>query len=196
MISQNFIYLSLAFAVVGYGSYIINTYKGITKPNRISWSIWALAALITLISQHKLGGSIVLLYTAMQVVLPLTIFLVSFKDRKGYWKLTKYDFMCGAIALTGICFLIFTHRPLIALWLGIFTDFFASIPTLTKCFTNPETESWKTYFFAILSSLVAVLTVKPWLFANYSFAFYVMLINVAFVCLILLPRRKISTRNN
>ena len=190
MINQNFIYLSLLFAIIGYGGYIIDTWKGVTQPNRVSWSLWALAALVTLASQHKLNGGIQLLYTAMQVILPLTIFLVSFRDKKAYWKLTRYDFLCGAVSLVGILVLLFTHRPLAALWLGILSDFFASIPTLTKCYTNPETESWRTYFFAVLSSLIAVLTVKPWAFVNYSFAFYVMLINVAFTLLILAPRKK------
>ena len=192
MINQNFIYLSLLFAVIGYGGYIIDTWRGVTQPNRVSWSLWALAALVTLASQHKLGGGIVLLYTAMQVLLPLTIFLVSFKDRKSYWKLTSFDFICGVVSFIGICFLVFAHQPLAALWLGIMADFFASIPTLTKCYTHPETESWKTYAFAVLSSLTAVLTVKPWVFASYSFAFYVMIINVVFVALILAPRRKTS----
>ncbi len=190
MINHNFIYLSLAFAVIGYGGYIIDTYRGVVKPNRVSWSLWALAALVILISQHKLGGGIQLLYTAMQVVLPLTIFLVSFRNKKAYWKLTGYDLLCGALSLIGILFLLFTHRPLVALWLGIFSDLTASIPTLRKCYTNPETESWKTYSFAVLSSLTAVLTVKPWVFVNYSEAFYVMLINIVFTTLILAPRRK------
>jgi hypothetical protein len=152
--------------------------------------LWALAALVTLSSQRELGGGIQLLYTVMQIVLPLTIFLVSFKDKKSYWKLTRYDFLCGAASFVGIVFLLFVHQPLAALWLGILSDFFASIPTLTKCYTHPQTESWKTYALAVLSSLVAVLTVKPWAFVNYSFAFYVMLINVVFVALILVPRQK------
>ena len=191
MINQNFIYLSLLFAVIGYGGYIIDTYRGVVKPNRVSWSLWALAALVTLASQHKLGGGIQLLYTAMQVVLPLTIFLVSFKNKKAYWKLTRYDFLCGFLSVIGLFFLFFTHQPIVALWLGIFSDFTASIPTLRKCYTDPKTESWKTYAFAVLSSLTAVLTVKPWAFVNYSFAFYVMLMNITFVTLILLPRRQI-----
>lgn len=190
MISQKLIYLSLILAIIGYGSYIIDTYMGVTKPNRVSWSLWALAALVTLGSQRQLGGGIQLLYTAMQVVLLLTIFLVSFRDKKGYWKLTKYDFLCGGISLIGIICLLFAHRPLAALWLGILSDFSASIPTLLKCYSHPKTESWRAYALAILSSLIAVLTVKPWLFVNYSFAFYVMLINVVFVTLILMPRHK------
>ena len=194
MISQNFIYLSLLFAVIGYGGYIIDTWKGKTQPNRVSWSLWALAALVTLGSQRELGGGIVLLYTAMQVVLPFTIFVVSFKDKKAYWKLTKYDFMCGLVSFIGIAMLVFTKQPMAALILGITSDFFASIPTLTKCYTHPQTESWKTYFFAIFSSLIAVLTVKNWVFVEYSFAFYVMLINMVFVGLILMPRQPKKAR--
>jgi hypothetical protein len=192
MLSQNYIYISLILAFLGYGDYIVKSYKGITKPNRISWSIWSLAAFITFISQRKLGVGIVSLYSAMQFILPLIIFIVSFKNKKAYWKLSYYDFICGFLAITGLIFLIFTKQPLVSLWLGILTDFFASIPTLIKCYIAPETESWKTYSLAIASSLVAVLTVKPWKFDQYSFAFYVMLINVVFVILILRPQKKKS----
>lgn len=188
MLNQNFIYLSLFFAVIGYGGYIVATYKGKVRPNRISWGIWALAALLTFLSQAKLGGGIQLLYTVMQIVLPGTIFLVSFKNKRAYWKITRRDVFCGVVALTGLGFLEFTHVPIVALWLGIFTDFFASLPTLIKCYTNPKSESWKTYSFAVLSSLITVLTVHPWRFVNYSFAFYVMLINIVFAVLILMHR--------
>ena len=191
MLNQNFIYLSLFLGIIGYGGYIVDTYRGKTKPNRVSWSLWSLAALVTLISQQQLHGGIQLLYTVMQVILPLSIFIVSFKDKKAYWKLTKFDFFCGLLSLIGLICLFFAKQPLLALWLGIFSDFTASIPTLTKCYTNPETESWRTYALAIASSLVTVLTVKPWLFANYSFAFYVMLINIVFTLLILMPRKRV-----
>ena len=132
----------------------------------------------------------------MQVVLPFSIFLASFRNKKGYWKLTIFDLMCGVASLAGIILLLFIHQPLAALWLGIFSDFFASIPTLTKCYTNPATERWQTYALAVISSLTAVLTVKPWEFVNYSFAFYVMLINVVFVALILAPRKKPVARRH
>lgn len=189
MISQNFIYLSLFFVVIGNGGYIINTWKGKTQPNRVTWFLWSFAALVTLLSQHKLGGGIVLLYTAMQIVLSFSVFLVSFKNKKAYWKLTKYDFMFGTVSFTGIVILIFTKQPMAALILGIMSDFFASIPTIIKCYTHPQTEYWKTYFFGICSSLIAVLTVEKWVFIEYSFAFYVMLINMVFVGLILMPRQ-------
>ena len=191
MLNQNFIYFSLLLGIIGYGGYIADTFRGKTKPNRVSWSLWALAALVTLISQHQLHGGIQLLFTVMQVILPLSIVIVSFKDKKAYWKLTKFDFFCGLLSLIGLICLFFAKQPLLALWLGIFSDFTASIPTLTKCCTNPETESWRTYALAIASSLVTVLTVKPWLFANYSFAFYVMLINIVFTLLILMPRKRV-----
>lgn len=189
MISQNFIYLSLLFVVIGNGGYIINTWKGKTQPNRVSWFLWPLAALVTLLSQNKLGGGIVLLYTAMQVVLPFCVFLASFKNKKAYWKLTKYDYICGLVSFTGIVTLIFTKQPMAALILGITSDFFASIPTFKKCYTHPKTEYWKTYFLGVLSSLIAVLTVKNWVFAEYSFALYYMLGNMVVVGLILMPRQ-------
>ncbi len=190
MISQNFIYLSLVLGVIGYSGYIVDTYKGKTKPNRVSWSLWALAALVTLISQQQLHGGIQLLYTVMQVILPLSIFVASFKDKKAFWKLTTFDLLCGLLSVIGLILLFFAKQPLLALWLGIFSDFTASLPTLMKCYTDPETESWKTYALAATSSLIAVLTVKPWLFVNYSFAFYVMLINIVFASLIVMPRRR------
>ena len=191
MLNQNFIYLSLFLGIIGYGGYIVDTYRGKTKPNRVSWSLWSLAALVTLISQQQLHGGIQLLYTVMQVILPLSIFVVSFKDKKAYWKLTTFDFLCGLLSVIGLICLFFAKQPLLALWLGIFSDFTASIPTLIKCYTDPETEYWRTYALAVVSSLVTVLTVKPWLFANYSFAFYVMLINIVFTSLILMPRKRV-----
>ena len=72
--------------------------------------------------------------------------------------------------------------------------FSASFPTLSKCFTHPKSESPKTYALIVLSSLIAVLTVNPWVFVNYGFALYVMIMNVAFTILILMPRKRARKR--
>lgn len=191
MLSPNLIYLSLILGVLGYGRYIIDTYKGVTKPNRISWSLWALSAFVTLLSQKSLGSTRMLLYTAMQVILPLSIFLISFRNKHSYWKLNLFDYICGILSIIGLVLLFIIHAPLISLILGILSDLFASIPTVIKCYKDPESETWTTYLFAIFSSLLAVLSVKHFNFSDISFSFYVMLINILFVVLIKWPRNKI-----
>jgi hypothetical protein len=58
MISENFIYLGAIFNLVGSSNYAWNTIKGRTKPNRVSWFLWALAPLIAFAAMLGQGISI------------------------------------------------------------------------------------------------------------------------------------------
>ena len=95
MINQHFVIVGALFNLVGSATYAFNTIKGKTKPNRVTWFLWALAPLIAFAAQLNEGVTWAALMTFMVGFGPLIIFISSFVNRKAYWKITKLDIVCG-----------------------------------------------------------------------------------------------------
>jgi len=157
--------------------YIIGTLKGTTKPNRISWGLWSVAPLIASIAAFSSGVRWAVLPVFMSGFMPLIVFLASFANKKAYWKLEKFDYLCGIFSLLALVLWWITKQPVIAIIFAIISDLFAGIPTLIKGWRHPETESGLVYVAGLLSSLTALAAVTAWNFSEYGFAVYLIIMN-------------------
>jgi hypothetical protein len=55
MLDEKFVILGIIVGFIGSLSYLIDTIKGKTKPNRVTWFLWALAPLIAFTAEIKQG---------------------------------------------------------------------------------------------------------------------------------------------
>ena len=115
---------------------------------------------------------------------PLVIFIASFYNKKAVWKLKKFDYICGVFSIVGLVLWYVTKIGNIAILFSIVSDAFASIPTLRKSFTHPESENYIAYLFAFFNATIALLTVRVWSFAIYAFPLYIVFIDALLVSLI------------
>jgi len=193
MLSQGFIWIALAIAIFGNSFYFRDTLRGKTRPNRVTFFLWGVAPLIAFFAQHNAGGGEQILYTLIIALIPFVILGASFIDKRAYWQITRFDIVCGGISLIALAFLLFTDRPLLSLLFGVIADLFAAIPTISKSYKHPETETTLAYAFEIASSFVVLLTVRNWIFVDYFFAAYVLFMNLLFtLILVFSPQRKRS----
>lgn len=180
MINENFVYLGVAIGFAGNLTYVIDTLKGKTRPNRVSWFMWTLAPLVAFAAQLSEGVGIQSLLTFMAGFCPLLVLLASFADRKAVWKLTSFDLLCGALSLLGLALWFVTRHATIAIAFSIAADALAAAPTIRKSYTNPESEGWVNYAAAAVATGLTLLTIDNWTFAVYGFPLYLLI-----VCLII-----------
>jgi predicted membrane channel-forming protein YqfA (hemolysin III family) len=170
--------LSVLVSLAGAFTYIKDTLKGKTKPNRVSWFVWAAAPLVAtaaaLSAQADFWATIRIF---MSGFVPLLIFIISFVNPKSYWKLTKFDFICGGCSIVAIGLWMITKQPILAILLLAVGDCFASIPTITKAWKNPETESGLTFVAGFLATLLILPSIKVWNIENSAFQIYLMTVN-------------------
>lgn len=178
MIDEKFIFLAVAFNLIGSVSYLTDTLKGKAKPNKVSWSLWAIAPMIAFAAQVKQGVGLASLMTFAVGFGPVIIFLASLINKKAAWKITNFDLICGALSLLGLILWAFTRVGNLAILFSILSDGLAGVPTIVKSYKAPETENYHAYFFAWISSIITLLTIKSWDFAHYSFAIYIFLFNL------------------
>jgi len=157
-------------------AYFRDTLAGRTKPNRVSWFLWALAPLVSFSAAFSVDADI---WASVRVlvggVVPAVIFLGSFVNRKSYWKLTWFDWICGGLSLTALLFWQLASSPLIAVLLATAANTFASIPTFIKAWNFPETETRLTFITSFLSAVLIIPAIPVWNVANSAFQIGLML---------------------
>lgn len=157
-------------------SYLVSTLRGRTKPNKVTWLLWAAAPMLAFSAEIKQGVGLISLTTFMAGFNPILIFLVSFVNKKSKWKISKFDIVCGSLSVLGLILWQITKVPNFAILFAIMADGLAATPTVVKSYTNPETENAAAYFVAMISGTIAILTVKTWGFAHYAFPVYIVVI--------------------
>lgn len=184
MISDKFVILGLLVQLWGCSVYTIDTLKGKTKPNRISWLLWSLAPIIAFAAEINKHAGLRSLMTLSVGLSPLIVLIASFLNKKSFWKLGRLDYVCGVLAALGLVLWLIFREGNVAIIFSILADGLAAAPTLVKSYTHPDTESSEAYTAAIINSAIALLTIKIWSVANYAFPIYIFIINIVFVLLI------------
>lgn len=127
---------------IGWFVYIKNTLKWITKPNKVSWSIFTIAPFITVtatIYSEWFVWSVIPVFMAWFI--PLLILISSLFNKNSYWKLWKLDYWCFFFAILSLILWYITNNPLIAIIFSVLADLLWYIPTMIKVYKYPETET-------------------------------------------------------
>ena len=159
MINENWIYLGTAIGALGALVYLRDTLRGTTKPNRVTWLLWAFAPLLAAGVEFHGGVGLRALPTFMVGFMPLLIFIASFHNSASVWQIRRIDYACGAMSVVGTIVWFATQNGVLAISAAIAADFLAGVPTLMKSWTHPETETIHSYIGAVISMGIVLLTI-------------------------------------
>jgi hypothetical protein len=195
MLASGFIAVAILLRLMAGGGYLISTLRGRAKPNIVSWSLWSLTALIAFVAQICKGGGSEALVSLAIAFGPLVVIVTAVLKGTQSLKLTRLDLCCLSLAIAGITLWMTTKNPLLALLMSVMADLIASTPTVVKSYVKPHTESAASYSLSIISMIVTLLTIRQWKVMTWAFPSYILLINLTFVTLILLPKQLRSQRS-
>lgn len=139
--------------------------------------MWSIAPLIATGAAFSDGVRLAVLPVFMAGFAPLLVFIASFASKKAYWKLEKFDYICGSLSLLALVLWAITKQPLIAIILAITSDLFAAVPTLIKCWKHPETESIEAYTTGTFNALTSFFALKTFGASELAFPIYLVFIN-------------------
>ncbi len=177
-------------AVNAFGTsfYLWRTIKGVTRPNRVTFFIWALAPMVAFFAGLSSGVGWATLPVFISGFMPLLIFLASFADPKAYWKLTASDYICGALALLALLLWWLSSNPSIAIVFAILSDGLAGWPTFVKAWKFPESEYWSGYAGGLFNALTAIIAADSFTFTSLAFPVY-LIITCAFLLVAIFRKR-------
>ncbi len=170
--------ISAVIIVLGSFAYIRDTLSGKTKPNRVSWFMWALAPLIgTAAALYAHADVWVTVRVFLAGFLPLLVFLASFVNRQSYWKLTRFDLACGFCSALALIVWVVADSPRSAILLAVLGDGFASLPIIRKAWEHPETETGITFIASLIAVLLVLPSIPKWNIENSAFQIYLLIVN-------------------
>lgn len=173
MINVNWVYLGSAIGALGTAVYLRDTLRGTTKPNRVTWLLWAVAPLLAAAVEVDQGVGLRALPTFMVGFMPLLVFAGSFHNPESVWKIRPFDYACGAVSVIATVIWLATRNGVLAISAAIVADFLAGVPTLMKSWTHPETETVYTYVGAVVSMVILLLTIDHWTFDVAAFPIFI-----------------------
>lgn len=187
--------LSAIIMLSGGWTYIADTLKGKTQPNRVTWGMWALAPLIGFMASLDQGADPwALVRTFLAGFLPLLVFISSFFNPTSFWKTSIFEISCGALSLLALIVWLGTEAPRSAILIAVLADLLAAVPTLVKAWKAPETEN-RTVFVASLTSAVLVIPSIPnWRLENCAFTIYLLIINITLI--LMLSDRRVARKHS
>jgi hypothetical protein len=158
--------------------YIWSTYKGNTQPNRVTFFMWAVAPFIATAAALSEGIGWAVLPVFMSGFMPFVIFLASFVNPKAYWRLSRLDFICGALSVLALVLWYVTNNALVAIALAIASDTAAAIPTVIKAYQYPDTEHPGAYTGSTINNLIVFVVLPAYTFAAIAFPAYFVVLNI------------------
>lgn len=177
MISEYFAIIGAFIASLGGFYYLFETITGKSQPNRVTWILWGLFPMITFVAQRAQGVEGVSWVTFVSGFTPLLVFAASFINKKAYWKSRPMDYYLLIAAIVGITLWAVTDNANLAILFALIADLLAAVPTIIKCYKNPETESWVAYAISAGGFLLSMITIQTWAFETYAFVLYLTLLN-------------------
>lgn len=176
--------ISFLLCAVGSISYIRDTLRGVTKPNRVSWALWAFAPLAGAFIAASNGAepwAVVRSFAAG--FFPLLVLIASFYNPLSYWRLGALDYACAATSLVSFYIWLHMNAPTEAILFLVLADFLASLPVILKAWRYPETETGFTYLLGIPIFLLNVPAIQVWSVENAAFQLYLFALNITLTVL-------------
>jgi hypothetical protein len=172
--------------------YVINTVKGNTQPERVTWLIFSVLGLIAFVSQLSLGASWSLAFSGLDTVASILVFVLAIKYGVGGH--TRFDVVALIVAAIGVVIAIVAKEPIIALFGVIIADLSGMVLTIQKTYTSPNSETTVSWLLVGTASLFGSLAVGGLSYGILLYPFYLMLANYSVPITQLLSRNRSSSK--
>jgi len=177
MIPEYFAVIGAAIGSLGGFYYLVETIRGKTKPNRVTWLLWGLFPMIIFVAQRAQGVEGLSWASFAAGFTPFLILLASFINKEAYWKTESRDYVLMGAAIAGIVLWALTDDPNLAIVFSLVADIFAGLPTFIKAYRYPETESWVAYAISTFGFGLSILAIQTYSFETSAFVIYLFAMN-------------------
>ncbi len=150
--------------------YIVSILRGKTKPNRVTWFVWAFVGMLILFTYRDLEGKAGLSLTIVAAACQVTVALLSIKYGTGGTSLL--DRACLALVLCAYVTWWLTRSALYPYVFAVCIDLLAITPTFFKAYHDPESEDLLAWSVCAVGVLLSVLAIRRWSLGEALFPVY------------------------
>ena len=170
--------------------YIKDTLQWKTKPNKITWLLWSIAPMVATFVAIKSWVTWAVLPVFMSWFGPFLVFIASFFNKKSYWELHSFDYICGWLSVISLFIYLITKNPVLSITFAILSDWLAAFPTLVKSWKNPSTESVAPYLTWLFNAITSFFALQIFSFSELAFPIYLVFMDISLILLVSWPKYK------
>ncbi|HSX36448.1 MAG TPA: hypothetical protein VLH84_05965 [Patescibacteria group bacterium] len=170
--------------------YLVDIFRGKTKPERATWWIWLLLNLVSLGAQVGAHARWSLLLTAGQTIVTAAVAVLSL--RHGYGKFHRKDMAAVGVAIVGVGLWWLLKSPLAALIVVVLVDLTGFWLTIEKTWKAPQTETLATWAISAVSGTLGALAVGALNATQLLYPLYIMTGNWLMVSIIIYRRSHVA----
>lgn len=174
-------------ALLGFVPYAIAVLRGTTQPSIASWIIWTALGTVLSASYFYADSASSWWITASYAVGPFVILFLSLKVGRFSWDRADSLYICGA--LVGLGWWWVSGVAATAQVVSIVVDVFGAVPTVKKCWVDPESEDPTAWWVFLLAGVINLFAVERWSLASGMYPVYSMSIAAVVVFCITRPIR-------
>lgn len=173
MIDGHFVILGALLSLAGSARYALQTVRGRTRPNRVTWFLWSTAPLIGFFAQLDGGVGLPAIMTLSVAVGPGIIFLASFVNPVSYWRIAPFDIACGLASVLALVVWLSLGDPSTAVVFAVLADLLAGVPTIRKGWSDPDSEHGAVFVLSAANAAITLFTIDRWDPATWAFPVYI-----------------------
>jgi hypothetical protein len=140
--------------------YLRDVYRGSTRPQRVSWFVFATLSIVVAVSQFAEGAHAGAWLASGSALGFTLVFLASLQHGVGGTSLR--DVVSLSVALAGTAVSILIERPIVAVFAVIAAELAAISLTARKALREPASETASTWLIDGLAGVFAVFAVTEW----------------------------------
>ncbi len=178
MLDSRFIWVAVAVSLYGAFTYIRDTIRGVTSPNRVTWGIWGIEGLLVFAVEVQQHVGLAAIVTLTFGLVPCMVVVASFRNSHLAWKIGPFDIFCGVISLVGVIFWGFINQPTIALVSFTVADQIAALPTLRKSWLAPSTETAQAFLMGVINTGITILCLSKFTTAGALFPGFILIVDL------------------
>ncbi|MCL4392212.1 hypothetical protein M1413_02655 [Patescibacteria group bacterium] len=175
--------------VISFVPYLLDIFRGKTKPHSYTWLIWSILQTMGTIAIFLNGGGYGALGLAIGALFCIFIFFLSLKY--GTKNIVRFDTVLLVGALLAVVVWILTKNALYSVILVSAIDFTGYLPTARKGYEEPESETISLYFMNALTDILGLLALSAYSVTTVLYPAVLLFSNSSLVVLLSLRRRQV-----
>lgn len=172
--------------------YIIDIFRGTTRPHLYTYLIWSIVTTIAFFGQVAGGGGPGAWTTGAMAALTIFVLLLCFKH--GTEDVTTFDLVCLIAALFAIVPWWLTKDPMYSVVLATAIDVLAFFPTIRKSYNDPSSETLISYVSNLLRHPLSILALSVYSVTTVVYPAALFAMNIILVSVIVTRRRSFAAR--
>jgi hypothetical protein len=182
--------VTVVLAGISYVPYLIDIFRGRTRPHAFSWLVWATLTAVGFGIAATNGGGAGTWQLGFTSVVCAVIFLLALQ--RGEKEIKTSDWACLIGAGAAGCFWLFAHGDVVSAILITVIDCLGFVPTFRKSFRKPHQETLSTQTIGIAKHGLSVLALSHFSIATVLYPLSLFFMNSVFAVFLMVRRQQLQ----